>query len=72
MARTVRVTGAHYRYDDDTRLWNSFLRVIVKDGDGITFDEFVTRVATLTELLAWILAILDGYAAQADTTVSGH
>lgn len=71
MSTTVRNTGTHFRFDDDESLWKVRVRMQVKSDNTLRWDEFVTQVATLLELIAWLQALLDGYAAQADTTVRG-
>jgi len=71
MATAVRNTGTHFRYDDDDHLWHAKLRVQVIDSDGEQFLQFITKVATLVELLAWIADILSGLANVAGGTVKG-
>jgi len=71
MATTARNTGTHFRYDDDDHLWHAKLRVQVIDVDGEQFLQFITKVATLVELLAWIADVFGGLANVADSTVKG-
>ena len=67
-----RNTGTRFRFDADDQLWHAKLRVTQLDVDGERFLEFVTKVATLVELLAWIADILDGLSARPGATVQGH
>jgi len=71
MATFARNTGTHFRYDSDKGTWDAKMRVKVVAGNAVKFKEFVTEVATLLELLAWLSDILAGLAAQPDTTVLG-
>lgn len=72
MATAVRNTGTHFRFDGDTQLWNAKVRLAKTSADGEQFLEFVTKVATLLELLAWLASLFDGLAVVEDTTVQGH
>jgi len=45
--------------------------VKVIDADGENFLEFLNKVATLAELLAWIADVLGGLSAQPGYTVRG-
>jgi len=71
MATAVRNTGTRFRYDADDNLWHAKLRAQVIDADGEHFLEFVTKVATLVELLAWIADTLGGLSLAPDYTVKG-
>jgi hypothetical protein len=71
MATAVRNTGTHFRYDDDDHLWHAKLRAQVIDADGENFLEFVTKVATLLELVTWIIDTLGGLSLQPGYTVKG-
>lgn len=71
MAILARNTGTHFRFDNDKGAWEGKMRLKVINGNIVEFKEFVTQVATLLELLAWISDILSGLAAAPDTTVAG-
>lgn len=71
MATAVRNTGTRFRFDADDQLWHARLRAQILDADGEHFLEFVTKVATLVELLAWIADVLGGLADAPDYTVAG-
>jgi len=71
MATAVRNTGTRFRYDADDNLWHVKLRAQVIDADGEHFLEFVTKVATLVELLAWIADTLGGLSLAPGYTVAG-
>lgn len=71
MATTARNTGTHFRYDADDQLWHAKMRLQVIDADGENFIEYLTKVATILELLAWIADVLSGLAAAPGTTVAG-
>lgn len=71
MASAVRNTGTRFRFDADDQLWHAKLRAQVIDADGEHFLEFITKVATLVELLAWIADVLGGLAAMPGATVAG-
>ena len=71
MATTVRNTGTRFRFDADDNLWHAKLRAQVIDADGENFLEFVTKVATLLELLNWIAATLGGLTMAPTTSVLG-
>lgn len=73
MATAFRNTGTRFRYDDDDHTWHARMRVQSIDTDGEKFLTFVTRVATLLELLAWIADVLNGMvASEAGAVVKGH
>lgn len=71
MATTLRNTGTHFRFDGDDQLWHAKVRMQKQDGTGITIEEFVTALATLAELLAWLDVLFAGMNAQPETHVSG-
>lgn len=71
MATVSRVTGAKFRYDSDDELWNARINVKSVSEHLVELEEFVTRVATVVELLAWIADILGGIAARPETVVAG-
>ena len=72
MATAVRNTGTRFRFYGDDNLWHAKVRVTQVSSDGERFLEFVTKVATLIELLAWLADIFNGISAQPLTTVAGH
>lgn len=71
MANAYRNTGTHFRFDADDQLFHAKMRVQVLDADGEHFLEFVTQVATLLELVAWILDMLSGLSNQVGGTQPG-
>lgn len=71
-AATVRATGTRIRFDGDDLLWHAKVRVARVTGSSEEFLEFVTKVATLVELLAWIADIFSSMANTPGTTVMGH
>lgn len=71
MASAVRNTGTRFRFDADDQLWHAKLRAQILDADGEHFIEFVTKVATLVELLAWIADTLGGLSLAPGYTVAG-
>lgn len=71
MATAVRNTGTHFRFDDDDHLWHAKVRVQVLDSDGEQFLEYLNKVATLLELLAWLADIFSGLANTPGYTVKG-
>lgn len=73
MATAFRLTGTRMRYDADDSLWHIKLRVAQIAADGERFLEFITKVATLLEALAFIADTLNGLLlAPGDVTVAGH
>jgi hypothetical protein len=72
MATAVRNTGTRFRFDGDDQKWHARVRLTETSTDGERFLEFITQVATLVELLAWIADIMDGVALDPDRTMQGH
>lgn len=71
MARTIRNTGTHFRFDGDDQLWHAKVRIKQEDGTGVNFEEFVTQVVTLLELIAWLEGLFATLNARPSTHVLG-
>lgn len=71
MAISARNTGSHFRFDADEGLWEAKMRLKVITDGIVRFEEFVTKVATVVELLAFIADVLGAVAARPGATVEG-
>jgi hypothetical protein len=71
MSTTARNTGTHFRFDNDEQLWKAKMRLQVITDGVVRVEEFITKVATILELIAWITDVLASVAARPGATVAG-